>query len=667
MPMLSVFSGKSRLAPLSLMLVLVCAGFEPALANAQALQFTQVTSFTPPYSPDYFVLTGDVNNDGKPDLVILTSGPATAYVLLGNGDGSFGVTTSYPIGSFPTQPALADLRGDGDLDLIVPTLGSVNVLLGNGDGTFQPLVSYSISAEGANGLTVGDFNGDKKLDLAVAVFNTIHSGFAENVEVFPGNGDGTFGAPITTTLVNNVPDRLTSGDFNGDGKLDIALECCTGLQILLGNGDGTFQTGATYPLFGSGDIVAADFNGDGILDLAEVSGTSVTNTQVSVLLGNGDGTFQTPTSIAAGIADYGLVAADINGDGKIDLVVGNSTSFAVWLGNGNGTFTLNTTVPVTGPTSNQTAVAVADFKTGGPPGVAVTTLNSAFVFVLGTSPVLIRPTGTLSFSPKTPGTTSSAQALTLTNTGTATLTFSGFAFSGSNAASFAQTNNCTSLAPNASCTVNVTFTPSAAGTEDATLSLTDNAPGTPQTTFLTGTGADFSLSLTSQNGITVTPGQAANYTISVSGTPGFTPKVTLTCSGAPPQSTCSVTPSSAMSGATANVAVVTTAASTGLTLPTGGASTVHPFGLAVVSGTLGLALLLGITPYRRRRPQLLYGVTLLWLLSIGVTMTACGGGGNSSGGRGGTPAGTYNLTVTGSYTAGSVTLTHNTNLTLVVQ
>ena len=163
MPMLSVFSGKSRLAPLSLMLVLVCAGFEPALANAQALQFTQVTSFTPPYSPDYFVLTGDVNNDGKPDLVILTSGPATAYVLLGNGDGSFGVTTSYPIGSFPTQPALADLRGDGDLDLIVPTLGSVNVLLGNGDGTFQPLVSYSISAEGANGLTVGDFNGERNL------------------------------------------------------------------------------------------------------------------------------------------------------------------------------------------------------------------------------------------------------------------------------------------------------------------------------------------------------------------------------------------------------------------------------------------------------------------------------------------------------------------------
>jgi len=676
MSILSFFSGNGRLAPLylPLMLMLACAGLGPAPVNAQALQFTQVTSFTPPYSPDYFALTGDVNNDGKQDLVVLTSGggsgnPPTAYVLLGNGDGSFDFTNSYPIGNFPTQPALADLRGNGDLDLIVPTLNNVNVLLGNGDGTFQPLVSYSISAEGATGLTVGDFNGDKKLDLAVAVYNTIHSGFAESVEVFPGNGDGTFGAPITTTLLNNFPRQMTSGDFNGDGKQDIALDCCTGLQILLGNGDGTFQTGATYSVEGFGNIVAVDFNGDGILDLAEVSGTSITSTQVSVLLGNGDGTFQAPTSIAVGIADNGLVAADMNGDGKIDLVVGNSTGFAVWLGNGNGTFTLNTTVPLTGTTTDQTSVAVADFKTGSPPGVAATTLNSAFVFVQGTSPVLLRNTGSLSFASQTPGTTSSAQSLTLTNIGTATLTFSGFAISGANAGSFAETNNCTTLAANASCKVNVTFTPNAAGAQDATLTITDNAPGTPQTTALSGTGADFSLSLTSQNGITITPGQAANYSVSVSGTTGFTPNVTLTCSGAPPQSTCNVTPSAVMSGATANVAVVTAAASKGLALPVGGASTNHPVGLcAVFSGALGLALLLQILPYCRKwRPRQLYGLTLPLLLVLGVTMTACGGGGSSGGGSTGTPAGTYNLTVTGSYTAGSVTLTHSTKLTVIVQ
>ena len=175
-----------------------------------------------------------------------------------------------------------------------------------------------------------------------------------------------------------------------------------------------------------------------------------------------------------------------------------------------------------------------------------------------------------------------------------------------------------------------------------------------------------------QTTATIAPGQSASYTISVAPGGGFKQTVTFSCSGAPAQSTCSVSPSSiALGGTSATTATVTvtTAASAALTPPIGGPSFVHPLGLwAVVSSTLGLALLLGIMPSRRRwRPQLLYGVTLLWLLSSGMTMTACGGGGNSGGGGGGTPAGTYNLTVTGSYTAGSVTLTHNAKLTLVVQ
>jgi hypothetical protein len=172
--------------------------------------------------------------------------------------------------------------------------------------------------------------------------------------------------------------------------------------------------------------------------------------------------------------------------------------------------------------------------------------------------------------------------------------------------------------------------------------------------------------VTSQTSITVTPGQAANYSVVVSAISGFNQNVMLSCSGEPAQSTCTVTPSSVAAGSTATVAVVTTAASAVATPPASGPSANDPFGFWVAfSGTLGLALLLRMTRHRREwRPQLLYGLTLLCLFSVGVTMSSCGGASSSSGG---TPAGTYPVTVRGSFTSGSTTLTHNTKLTLVVQ
>jgi hypothetical protein len=139
------------------------------------------------------------------------------------------------------------------------------------------------------------------------------------------------------------------------------------------------------------------------------------------------------------------------------------------------------------------------------------------------------------------------------------------------------------------------------------------------------------------------------------------------------QSTCSLSPSSitlgGVSASTATVTVTTTGNSGGLSLPAGGPSANHPAGLWVAfSGTLGLALLMGALRRRRQwRPQFLYGLAFLCLLPLGATLSACGGGSSGSGGGGGTPAGTYALTVTGSYAAGSTTLTHNTKLTLVVQ
>jgi hypothetical protein len=449
-----------------------------------------------PLSPAY-VLTGDLNRDGKPDLVIIsnqgTGIPSNAYVLLGNGDGSFGPASSYPIGtagnSAPGQATLADLRGNGDLDLIVASEVSnvVNVLLGKGDGTFLPSVSYPTSLAQVTGVTAGDFNGDKTLDLGLADYETVHNGFTANVDVLLGDGDGTFGAPISTPLGQvGITNSIVNGDFSGDGKLDIAG--AVGLEILLGKGDGTFQQGATYTV-GAFDIVAADFNGDGILDLATTN-----STLVNILLGNGDGTFKTPTSYAVG--GFGIATADMNSDGKIDLAVATSSGFSILLGNGDGTFTPGATVPLN--QLDQPSIAVADFKTGSPPGIAVTTLTSVLVFLQGPLPVLSLAPTVLNFALQAPGTTSSAQRITLTNSGTTTLTLSGIGISGANTTSFAQSNNCpSSLAVNASCQIKVTSTPTAAGSQTASLTITDNAPESPQTAALNGTGSDFSLGVTS--------------------------------------------------------------------------------------------------------------------------------------------------------------------------
>lgn len=674
----SICRRKGRFTPLywSLTVLLLCAGFGRAPASAQTMQFVHVASFTPSLGPAS-VLAGDLNRDGKPDLVIVsnegTGIPSNAYVLLGNGDGSFGPASSYPIGtagnSLPGRPTLADLRGNGQLDLIAPSVGGfVNVLLGNGDGTFQPSVSYPTNNESATGVTVGDFNGDKKIDLGVAAYVTVHNGFTANVDVLLGNGDGTFGMPISTPLSQGgITTSIASGDFNRDGVLDVAG--AYGLQVLLGNGNGTFQSDGTYILGATAqDIVAADFNGDGILDLAVIQSDGQLG-QVSVFLGRGDGTFQTPTNVATGLGSWGMAIADVNSDGRLDLVVGTSKGFSVWLGNGDGTFSLGATVPVMGASGFTSYVAAADFNNSSHPGVAVTTSSSVFVFLQGSLPTLFPSPAVLNFAPQAPGTSSSAQTVTLTNSGTATLTLSRIGISGVSASGFAQSNNCPStLAVNASCQVKVTSTPNAAGAQTASLNITDNAPGSPQMVGLSGTGQDFSLGVTSQTTITVTRGQAANYAVVVSAISGFSQTVDLSCSGIPPQSTCTVTPSSIAPGSVANVAVVTTPASAGLTQPAGGPSSNNPFGVWMAfSCGLGLALLPGIGRWRRKwRTQLLYGLTLLCLISIGLAMSACGGG---NGGRasGETPTGTYSPVVTGTYTSGSAKLMHTVNVTLVVQ
>jgi hypothetical protein len=329
------------------------------------------------------IAVADVNGDGKPDVVVANADSGTVGVLLGNGDGTFQPAVTYSSGGLISGfLAVADVNGDGKPDIVVSSEcisngncanGLVSVLLGNGDGTFQPAVSYNSGGTEATGVAVADVNHDGKPDLVVANFG------GQTVGVLLGNGDGTF-QPAVTYSADGEPYYVAVADVNGDGNPDLLLSnpyspSSENIVVLLGNGNGTFQPPATY---GSGgffpaSIAVADLNGDGKLDLAVANcGASACNGSegvVGVLLGNGDGTFQPAVNYdSGGSVTYGVAIADVNGDGKPDILVTNfSNTVAVLLGNGDGTFQAALTFSAGAPVW----IVVSDVNGDGLPDVVV--------------------------------------------------------------------------------------------------------------------------------------------------------------------------------------------------------------------------------------------------------------------------------------------------------
>ncbi|AFU18122.1 Na-Ca exchanger/integrin-beta4 (plasmid) [Bacillus thuringiensis MC28] len=280
------------------------------------------------------ITSGDFNGDGNLDLAVANN--SFVSILLGVGIGTFLPAMNINIGDSPLLGILAaDFNGDGKLDLAVTNDApgnDVSVLLGNGDGTFQPSTFYP-AGDAPIAITTGDFNGDGKLDLAITDVDV----GANNVSVLLGNGDGTF-QPPSSFPVGQSPVGIASADFNGDGKLDlvVANEFSQNISVLLENGDGTFQPAVNFPVGTVGSfpllLTVADFNNDGLFDLAV--GNLGTN-NISVLLGNGDGTFQAAVNFEVGQSPEVIIAADFNNDGAIDIAVPNyeSNNVSVLLNN----------------------------------------------------------------------------------------------------------------------------------------------------------------------------------------------------------------------------------------------------------------------------------------------------------------------------------------------
>jgi hypothetical protein len=511
---------------------------------------------------------------------------------------------------------------------------------------FQPQVTYTTGANPFS-VAVGDFNEDGHPDLAVT--NNAASP-SNGLSVLLGNGDGTF-RPHVDYATGNRPSSVVVGDFNGDGKLDLAVTSGpdNAVNVLLGNGDGTFQAQVPYATgINPQWLVAADFNGDGRLDLATANyGPDYSNGTVSVFSGNGDGTFQSQVQYTAGVNPFGIMAADLNRDGKVDLVVVNNNGgfgVRVLFGNGDGSFQS----PVYYPSgSNPRVGVVADLNSDG-------YLDLAVANCISNSVSTYQGDGNGNFSPPV---TYAA--------GICPQTLAGGDFDGDGnfdlVTANSGNNNVTVLKGSGTGTFPTTAS-FAVGTNPMwvtvadlngdtapDLVVTNNADNT--VSVLLNVGTDFSISASPASPATVKRGQTSTSTVSLALLTSYNSPVTLACSVQPAQSApaCSFNPNPVTF--TNGNGTATLTLDTGIT--TGRRGNLVQF---LWFPVVGFALVAACFRSRRKKPAAL----MLSVILIGglIFQAACAGTNTVH-----QPPQTYTITVTG--TAGSHQ--HSTTTTLTVQ
>jgi hypothetical protein len=349
--------------------LLFCILFLTGIAIQAQFCFKPKTSFSIGIDPTSFC-TADFNRDGKPDIATTnnSSGSGSVSVLLGNGSGGFGAVSNFTVDALPRSICTADFNGDGipDLATINTGPGTVTVLIGNGSGGFSALSSFMVGIYNTTAvITTADFDGDSNVDLAIT------SGYSF-VVVLLGKGTGSFGFPSHINADNNTH-AIVCADFNGDGKADIATttrNTTSSVSILLGDGTGFFSLATNFSIADlPSSMIQGDFNGDGKTDLATANAVNNTTGNISVLLGTGTGTFGTANNIGIGISTVprSLCWADFDRDGKKDLALAciannNSGNITVLTGNGTGSFSSPMVFAVD---SFPNSVAAADLNADG--------------------------------------------------------------------------------------------------------------------------------------------------------------------------------------------------------------------------------------------------------------------------------------------------------------
>lgn len=386
----------SRLRSAPIFAAVLAVGLLATAAGADYTAGSAINGLSAPQS----IAIADLNEDGRADLAIGQdldlAGRGVVAIELANGDGTFSAPTGqafagvglFPVGVF----AAGDMNGDGYPDLVTVNSNgnSYSFLAGNGNGIFN-VNTYPAGRSPAGG-AVADFNGDGLADLAVVNSQSFTSPEG-NVSIFLNNGHGPFtGPPGSPITVGNAPVAAVAADLNEDGHIDLAVSNDSGgsVSVLLGNGDGTFTEAPGSPVdigVNLDGIAAADVNGDGHLDLAV---TNPRADELTLLLGNGDGTFSQAAGspFAVGNEPVAVAAADLNADGNTDLAVANYTSgtVSVLLGDGYGGFSGAPGSPFA-VGARPTAVVVTDRNGDGVPDLAVPCFGAnAVQFLLGRWP-----------------------------------------------------------------------------------------------------------------------------------------------------------------------------------------------------------------------------------------------------------------------------------------